>query len=192
MTILRGENAKELTFTLTRKKIEVPTVESRMLQDNIGYISVAQFEEPTSEQFKAAVEELKGQGMQRLIIDLRDNPGGLLYAVVDMLDYVLPEGLVVYTADKDGIGQKYYSDKEHVLNIPAVVLLNGNSASASEVFSGAVKDFKWAKLVGTKTFGKGIVQNFIPLSDGSAVKVTHSHYYTPSGFDLHGKELSLI
>lgn len=187
MTILRGENAKELTFTLTRKKIEVPTVESRMLQDNIGYISVAQFEEPTSEQFKAAVEELKGQGMQRLIIDLRDNPGGLLYAVVDMLDYVLPEGLVVYTADKDGIGQKYYSDKEHVVNIPAVVLLNGNSASASEVFSGAVKDFKWAKLVGTKTFGKGIVQNFIPLSDGSAVKVTHSHYYTPSGFDLHGK-----
>lgn len=187
MTVLRGDGAKEMTFTLTRRKIEVPTVESRMLEDKIGYISVSQFDELTSEQFKAAIEELKNQGMEGLVVDLRDNPGGLLSAVVDMLDYILPKGLLVYTADKDGNGQKYSSDDEHALNMPMVVVVNGNSASASEVFAGAVRDFDWAKLVGTKTFGKGIVQNLIPLSDGSAIKITTSHYYTPEGFDLHGK-----
>ena len=187
ITVLRGENNEELDFVLIRKAIEVPTVESRMLTEEIGYVGVTQFDIITSEQFKNALDEMEKRGIHRLVIDLRNNPGGILDVVVDMLDYVLPDGLLVYTADKQGKGSRYYSDDGHELDYQIVVLVNGNSASASEVFAGAIKDFEWGTIMGTRTFGKGIVQNVIPLGDNTAIKITTQHYYTPSGFDLHGK-----
>lgn len=187
VTVYRQDTNEYLDMTMKRRKIEVPTVEYQMMDQNIGYIRVSQFEEVTAAQFKAAIDELQGQGMEKLLIDLRSNPGGVLTSVVDMLDYILPDGLLVYTQDKNGNGDKYYSDDGHEVNLPMAVLVNGDSASASEVFAGAVKDFKWGTLVGETTFGKGIVQNLIPLGDGTAIKLTTSHYFTPSGFDLHKK-----
>lgn len=187
ITVLRGEALEQIDISVTRNTIEVPTVEKKMLNNNIGYINVSQFDEPTNEQFRKAIEELSAAGMESLIIDLRNNPGGLLDAVVDMLDYMLPNGLLVYTADKNGNGNKYYSDDNHEVKIPIVVLINENSASASEVFTGAIKDYNRGTVVGKKSFGKGIVQNVLPLGDGTAIKITTQHYYTPTGFDLHGK-----
>lgn len=212
MTVLRG--SEEVELTITRRVVEVSTVEYQMLEDQIGYILVTQFDVVTAQQFEDAVDDLENQGMEKLVIDLRDNPGGVLDAVVEMAAYVLPEdkldGTLISTADKDGKGVRYYSedgkicfesndgegpdprypkDDNHQLDMPIAVLVNGNSASASEVFAGALQDYEWAKLVGTTTFGKGIVQSLIRLDDGSAVKMTTSHYYTPSGFDLHKKGL---
>lgn len=189
ITVLHPDSREYEDMEIERKKIEVPTVEHKMLEDQMGYIAVSQFDDVTPAQFKAAIDDLQQQGMKKMIVDLRSNPGGVLDSVVDMLDYVLPDGLLVYTADKDGNGDKYYSKDGHEVDIPMVVLVNGNSASASEVFAGAIRDFKWGKLVGTTTFGKGIVQNLMPLGDGTAVKLTVAHYFTPSGFDLHGKGL---
>ena len=187
ITVIRGEDAQELTFSVTRRSIEVPTVESKVLENNIGYIKVNQFDDVTFPQFKESVEDFKQRSISKLIIDLRDNPGGLLSATIDMLDYILPKGIVVYTQDKNGKREDFYSEEKSKLNMDIVVLINGESASASEVFSGAIKDFKYGTLIGTKSFGKGIVQSVVPLKDGSAVKITTQHYYTPSGFDLHGK-----
>lgn len=185
ITVLRGDDRKEIDLEITRRSIEVQTVTSKMLNDSIGYVTVSQFDALTYEQFKSNIESLKSQGMSKLIIDLRGNPGGLLDQVVDMLDYILPEGLVLYTEDKKGHREEYYSNGEDELKIPMVVLVNENSASASEVFTGTFKDFNWGKVVGRTTFGKGIVQNVLPLGDGTAVKITTQHYYPPSGYDLH-------
>ena len=185
MTVLRGDDRKEVELDLTRRSIEVETVAGKMLDNNIGYIAVSQFDAVTSEQFKSNIESLQSQGMKKLIVDLRGNPGGLLDQVVDMLDYILPEGLVLYTEDKYGEREEYYSDGSHELKIPMVVLVNENSASASEVFTTTFRDFEWGKVVGKTTFGKGIVQNVLPLGDGTAVKITTQHYYPPSGYDLH-------
>ena len=185
MTVLRGDERKEVELDLTRRSIEVETVAGRMLDNNIGYIAVSQFDAVTSEQFKSNIESLQSQGMTKLIVDLRGNPGGLLDQVVDMLDYILPDGLVLYTEDKYGKREEYYSDGSHELKIPMVVLVNENSASASEVFTATFRDFEWGTVVGKTTFGKGIVQNVRPLGDGTAVKITTQHYYPPSGYDLH-------
>lgn len=187
LTVLRGEPSEEIEIAIIRRAIEVPTVEYRMLENQTGYISVLQFDEVTTEQFRKAIEVLKEEGMETLVIDLRDNPGGLLSSVVDMLDFIVPEGLLVYTADKNGRGDKYFADQNVLLDLPMAVLVNANSASASEVFAGAIKDHELGTIIGTKTFGKGIVQNLMPLGDGTALKITTQHYYTPSGFDLHGK-----
>ena len=186
ITVLRGDKLEEITMKVTRRSIDVPTVEYEMKENDTGYIQISEFELVTEEQFKEAVEALQAQGMKRLIIDLRNNPGGIVQTCVEMLDYMLPDGLLVYTAGRNGVGEKYYSDDGHEVNIPTVLLVNGNSASCSEIFAGAYKDFGRARLMGTQTFGKGIVQFVIPLGDGSAVKVTTQHYYTPNGFDLHG------
>ena len=185
MTVLRGDDRKEVELDLIRRSIEVETVAGKMLDNNIGYIAVSQFDAVTSEQFKSNIESLQSQGMTKLIVDLRGNPGGLLDQVVDMLDYILPDGLVLYTEDKYGEREEYYSDGSHELKIPMVVLVNENSASASEVFTATFRDFEWGKVVGKTTFGKGIVQNVLPLGDGTAVKITTQHYYPPSGYDLH-------
>nr|WP_314098294.1 S41 family peptidase [uncultured Lachnoanaerobaculum sp.] len=185
MTVLRGDDRKEVELDLTRRSIEVETVSGKMLDNNIGYIAVSQFDAVTSEQFKSNIESLQSQGMTKLIVDLRGNPGGLLDQVVDMLDYILPDGLVLYTEDKYGKREEYYSDGSHELKIPMVVLVNENSASASEVFTATFRDFEWGTVVGKTTFGKGIVQNVLPLGDGTAVKITTQHYYPPSGYDLH-------
>lgn len=184
-------------FDVVRRQIEVPTVESRMLSEDIGYIVVSQFDEVTTQQFKQAIDDMEEQGMEGMIVDLRGNPGGVLDVAVDMLDYLLPDDLtqyaegkgstlVVSTADKNEEGERFYCDDRHGVEFPIVILQDGNSASASEVFAGAMRDYGRATLVGTTSFGKGIVQTLLPLGDGSAIKITTAHYYSPSGFDLHG------
>lgn len=187
--IVRSGESNYLDFTLTRVEIKEDTVSSRMLEDNIAYIAVSSFEEVTTEQFAAALNNLQEQGMQALIIDLRDNGGGLLNTAVDMLDMMLPEGLVVYTEDKKGVAERFYAEDPDEITVPTAILVNGNSASASEVFSGAMQDEGKAKLIGTTTFGKGIVQTIFDLDDGSALKMTTSKYYTPKGRNIHGTGL---
>ncbi len=183
ITVLRGEDSMD--FTIERADIEVQTVSCQMLDSNVGYIYVMEFDEVTTEQFHQALVELENQGMESLIIDLRDNPGGNLDVVTQMLDEILPEGLLVYTEDKYGNREEINSDDD-CLRIPMAVLVNGNSASAAEIFAGAVKDYEWGTLVGTTTFGKGIVQRLFDLGDGTAVKITISKYYTPNGNNIHG------
>lgn len=206
ITVYRQETAEYIDMTMERKKITVPTIEHEMLENHIGYISVSQFDTVTADQFKSAIDDLEKKGMKKLIVDLRGNPGGVVDSVVSMADYILPDDLnikgdqdlvrtkknktlIVYMADKYGRGEQYYASDKHEVDMPIAILVNGDSASASEVFSGALKDYGKAKLVGTKTFGKGIVQTMFPLDKGTAMKLTVAHYYTPSGFDLHGKGL---
>lgn len=183
ISILRETDVLELT--LTRRSIQVPTVESRMIDDEIGYIAITEFDDVTEEQFMTAFGSLEAQGMKKLIIDLRDNGGGLVDVTCAILDRLLPEGLIVYTEDKYGNRQEEKSDAENYFAGDMAVLVNGNSASASEIFAGAVKDYGVGTLIGTQTFGKGIVQSLFPLEDGSAVKITVSRYYTPSGNNIH-------
>ncbi len=184
ISIMRGTDVLDLT--LTRRSIEVPTVEYRLITDKIGYIGISEFDDVTDDQFIAALDDLKSQGMENLIIDLRDNGGGLVDVTCNILDQLLPEGLIVYTEDKDGNRQEETSDAEHYFDGKMAVLVNGNSASASEIFAGAIKDYGVGTLIGTQTFGKGIVQSLFPLSDGSAIKITVSRYYTPAGNNIHG------
>lgn len=186
ITVYREGEHDYLEFDTARQMVENPTVEYRMLADDIGYISIASFYDVTADQYKAAVEDLKSQGMKGLIVDLRDNPGGLLTTVVDMLDYMLPEGKLVYTEDKDGnILEEFDSTDEEQFTLPLVVMINENSASASEIYAGAIKDYGAGKLVGIQTFGKGIVQRIFDLGDGSALKLTIAKYFTPNGNDIH-------
>lgn len=188
ITVYRENSGEYKDITLTRRPIDVQTVSGKMLDEEIGYISVAEFDRVTADQFKSKIEELQGEGMKRLIIDLRNNPGGEVTTVVSMADYILKDGGRILTvANKKGTEETYDAEDGHSLEIPMVVLVNGNSASASEVFTGAMKDYGVATIVGTKTFGKGIVQTLMPLSDGSAIKLTTDHYYTPNGNDIHGK-----
>ena len=184
ISLMRGTDV--LDMTITRRSIEVPTVEYQMLDGNIGYIAISEFDDVTDEQFIAALEDLKSQGMRNLAVDLRNNGGGLVDVTCNILDQLLPEGLIVYTEDKNGGRQEEYSDAEHYFDGKMAVLVNGNSASASEIFAGAIKDYGVGTLIGTKTFGKGIVQSLFPLSDGSAIKITVSRYYTPAGNNIHG------
>jgi len=187
VTVLR--DGKEIEFNLERKKLEVDTVNYRMEDRSgkkIGYISVSEFDEVTASQFKSAISELSKEGMEGLVIDLRDNPGGLLDVTCEMLDRMIKKGLLVYTVDKYGKRVDEDATDSDSFDKPVAILVNGNSASASEVFSGAMKDYKAATLVGTKTFGKGIVQSIVPFGDGTAMKVTVSKYYTPNGVNIHG------
>lgn len=174
-------------YTVVRDEVEVQTVNYAITEDNIGYISVSQFENVTAKQFKAAIEDLKSEGAKGIIIDIRNNPGGLLTTVISMLKDILPNGLIVYTEDKDGNRKEYSDNDNEELDMPLAVLVNGNSASASEIFAGAIQDYGKGVIVGAQTFGKGIVQTVKPLTDGSAIKFTIAKYFTPKGQDIHGK-----
>ena len=186
ISVAREGESDYLTFDVERRTIEISTVEHRMLDGNIGYISIASFDDVTVNQFLTALEDLENQGETALIIDLRNNGGGLVSSAGSILDRLLPEGLIVYTEDKYGNREELKSDAENYFDKPLAVLVNGNSASASEIFAGAIKDYGIGTLVGTQTFGKGIVQKVYPLSDGTAVKLTVSKYYTPKGNNIHG------
>lgn len=190
VTILRGDDAEEIEMEITRRKVEIPTISSKMLEDKIGYIEITEFDDITSKQYIENLAALEDQGMERLVIDLRDNPGGTVKSVCEMLDYMLPEGVVVYTEDKDGNRKDYTSDEKQQYNKPVVILVNENSASASEIFAGAMQDYGKAALVGTTTYGKGIVQEIKSLGDGSALKLTTSKYFTPNGRDIHEKGIA--
>lgn len=188
LTVLRDNS--EMDFTITRNEVENPTVTSELLENKIGYIKVSEFDEITAEQFRTALDKLEKQKESGLIIDLRNNGGGRLTAVVDMLDRMLPEGKIVYTKEKSGEGETYFSTEKEKFEKPLVVLINGNSASASEVFAGAIQDYGIGKLMGTTSFGKGIVQTIFGLADGTGVKLTTSEYFTPKGRNIHGTGLT--
>lgn len=183
ISMLRGEEV--LDFTMKRQMIEVPTIEHEMLDDQVGYILITEFDGVTSEQFSIALEDLKTKGMGSLIIDLRNNGGGSLDAVCEIADELLPEGLIVYTEYNDGERIDRNSDAEWV-DVPMAVLINGASASASEILSGALQDHGVATIVGTQSYGKGIVQSVLDLQDGTALKLTSAKYYTPNGNNIHG------
>ncbi len=187
VTITINRNGEVFDLEVERRKVEIVTVEYEMLENNIGYISISQFDVITVSQVEAAIEDLNSQGMESLIMDVRDNPGGRLDAVNDILDNFIDKGdLIVYTKDKDGNRVDYKAEKNPTVDVPVVVLINGNSASASEIFAGALQDYELAHIMGTQSFGKGIVQSIIPLQDGSAFKLTVEDYYTPLGNNIHG------
>lgn len=184
LTVLR--DGEEVEATAVRDTIEVQTVEYRMMDDQIGYISVSEFDDVTYDQFKTALDDLEGQKMQALVIDLRNNPGGNVETVTDMLKLLLPEGPIISIKDKNGNTEEMTCDGENEFTKPLAVLVNGYSASASEIFSGAVQDYGTGTIVGTTTYGKGVVQQLISLGDGTCLKVTIAEYYTPSGRSING------
>lgn len=185
LKVLRG-GTQELELELKCDTVEPTYVESELLEDEIGYIRITDFTGSAVGQFRNALKELDGQGMEKLIIDLRDNPGGLLDSVNGMLDEILPEGLIVYTEDKHGEREEYSSDKERSVDCEIAVLVNGGSASASEIFAGAVQDYELGPIIGTQTYGKGLVQDTYTLADGSAFKMTTKEYFTPKGRNIDG------
>ncbi|MCL2375861.1 MAG: S41 family peptidase [Defluviitaleaceae bacterium] len=190
VTIFRESDGSTFDVPIIRDVIQVETVRSDIFDDNIGYIRISQFDRVTHDQFVNAYERLLGENIEGLIIDLRNNPGGLLHVVTEITDMLVPEGIITYTVDARGNRSNVYSEDERQIEIPLIVLINGNSASASEVLSGAVLDTGVGELLGTTTFGKGLVQNIFTLGDGSAVKVTVQRYYTPSGISIHGVGLT--
>ncbi len=183
--VIREGKSDPIKYTITRQNIEVPTIEYKMLDDKIGYIAISEFDEITISQFSSAVSKLEKKGMKGLVLDVRNNPGGLLQSVVKILDRLLPPELLVYTEDKYGEREEEKAVDNKKLTIPMAVLINGQSASASEIFAGTLQDYKAATIIGTTSFGKGIVQKVIPLSDGTAIKLTISKYFTPNGRNIH-------
>lgn len=185
LTVFRENEEKSREISVDVTDVELPSVFGEMLDKKTGYIQITQFTGVTPQQYKDMFAELKDKGMERLVIDLRDNPGGLLTSVCDILREILPEGLIVYTEDKYGNREEEICDGKHQLDMPLAVLVNENSASASEIFAGAVQDHEVGTIVGTTTYGKGVVQELRQLSDGSAVKLTVSNYYTPNGNSIN-------
>lgn len=186
LEVYRPSTGEYLSFDVERANVVLPSVASEMLTEEIGYIRIESFEEDTATQFEVAMAELQAQEMQSLVIDLRYNGGGLVDSVVQILDDILPEGLLVYIEDKEGNRQEYHSSGKTYVDYPLVVLVNEDSASASEIFAGAIQDYDYGTLIGTTTFGKGIVQTIFRLSDGDAVKLTTAKYFTPDGNYIHG------
>ena len=186
LTIVRQGAGDYLHIAVERAKVESPTVKYEMLDDDMAYIQIVEFDDVTIDQFTDALATVKGSDMKGLILDLRGNPGGSLDAVVQIARKLLPEGMIVYTEDKAGKRTEYTCDGKTPLEVPLVVLVDMNSASASEILAGAIQDHGIGTLVGTTTFGKGIVQQIMPFTDGSAIKITISAYYTPNGRNIHG------
>lgn len=190
LTVLRADTGEEEELTITRDTIEAQTVSCEMKEGNVGYIRITEFDTVTYEQYKEALEDLEDQGMERLIVDLRSNPGGNLDTVCDILDLMLPEGLIVYTEDKNGEREEYTSDEENQFDKPLVVMMNGYSASASEIFAGAIQDYGLGQIVGTQSYGKGVVQSVFDLQDGTSVKLTIAEYFTPNGRSIDGEGIT--
>lgn len=186
VTVFRESIEDSLDLTMTREIVENPTVEYDLLEDNVGYISISAFEEVTGDQFKTAADSLLGKGAKSLIIDLRNNGGGVVTASTDIADYLLPDGKTIVSFKGKGVDDSVkITEDGHQVDVPIILLVNGESASASEVLTGALKDNGWATVVGTKTFGKGIAQGIFDLPDGSALKLTTAYYYVPSGECIH-------
>ncbi|WP_029674615.1 S41 family peptidase [Butyrivibrio sp. VCB2006] len=186
LTLVREGSADNVEVDVERAQIEVPTVSTEVFDNGIGYLKITEFDEVTYQQFVEGMAELRAENIEGLIIDLRSNPGGNLATVCDIARQLLPKGIIVYTEDRDGNREDYTCDGEHEIDIPVVVLVNQYSASASEILSGAIKDYGIGTLVGKTTYGKGIVQRIFDLRDGTAVKLTVSSYFTPNGINIHG------
>lgn len=185
LTIFRESTGEVLEKTVTRQDIQVKTVSWRMMEDNIGYIAITNFRENTYSQFKEALDTLEAEGMEKLVLDLRNNTGGLVKSAHEIGEELLPEGIMVYTMDKEGNREDTLCDDVYN-DVPLVVLVNGNSASAAEILAGAIQDTGRGELIGTTTFGKGLVQRLFTLPDGSGLNVTIQKYYTPNGTSIHG------
>jgi carboxyl-terminal processing protease len=188
ITIVRKDkegNNKEMDITIVREEIRLQTVSSDIIEGNIGYINITSFDDLTYKDFKKEINGLMDKNIKGIILDLRNNPGGLLDVCVDIADEFLDKGIVVYTQTRDGQKEYLRSDNDKI-DLPLVVLVNKGSASASEILAGAIKDRGRGTLVGTTTFGKGIVQRIKQLSDGSGFKLTVSQYFTPNGINIHG------
>lgn len=186
--ILRGE--EELTLTAIRDTIQAMTVDYEMKDGQIGYIYIQEFDDVTEEQFKDALSDLEGQGMKGLVVDIRTNPGGNLDTVIAMLQMLLPKGDIVSIRDRDGVQEKYTCDGTNAFDKPLAVLVNQYSASASEIFSGAIQDYGIGKIVGTTTYGKGVVQDILDLGDGTSMKLTTAEYFLPSGRSINQKGIT--
>lgn len=186
ITVLRGADNEEYEATVIRDIIEAQTVTYEMKEDEIGYIRLSEFDQVSLKQFEEALTDLESQGMRALIVDLRGNPGGNLSTVCGISDLILPEGIIVSTKERNGQEQVYKSDDEQKLEIPLSVLVDGASASASEIFAGAVQDHEVGTIIGTTTYGKGVVQNIFDLKDGTSLKLTISEYFTPDGRNIDG------
>lgn len=187
LTILRKDKdgkSNNIDLKIKREEIRLKTVKVEMLEDKIGYIKITSFDDLTYKDFKKGFDTLAKDGAKGIIVDLRNNPGGLLDVSADIADEFLGEGTIVYTEDKNGEREYLKSDKKKT-DLPLVMLVNEGSASASEILAGAVKDTERGILVGTKTFGKGIVQRIVKLPDGSGYKMTVSEYFTPKGTNIH-------
>ena len=186
LTVYRESIDDYVDLTMTRRIVQNPTVEYEMLEEKIGYIALSSFEDVSTAQFISAVDELEEQGMQGLIVDLRNNGGGVVSAAEGIADYLIPDGKDIVSFKGKGVEDSTYVAQDgHQMDVPMVVLVNSESASASEVLTGALKDHELATVVGTKTFGKGIAQGIFPLPDGSALKLTTAYYYVPSGECIH-------
>ncbi len=184
--ILRGTETK--TFEIEREKIIVNPVEGKILENNIGYIVFSSFDENTAEDFKNQFEELKSQGIKSLIIDLRNNGGGIVQEALKIADYFVEKGeVLLYEIDKNNNEEVKKAKEDKIIDMPVIILTNENSASSSEILAGCLKDLGKAKIVGTKTFGKGIIQNILTLPDGSGLKVTTEKYLTPKKAEINEK-----
>ncbi len=190
LSIYRESTGESFDLTIKKESMEREIVTSEILDNNIGKISITSFTGVTEEHFKEALDDMKEKNVNGLIIDLRDNGGGLVSSVTNVLRDILPEGVIFSTVDKDGNKKETACDGENELEIPLVVLVNGNTASASEIFAGAIQDYQKGTIVGTQTYGKGIVQDVYKLNDGSVIRLTVSHYYTPNGNDIHKKGIT--
>ena len=186
VTLTLNRNGSELEVTVTRQNIETPTIKYEMLEGRIAHITIVEFDDVTTSQFMEAMDQMENDGAKGLILDVRGNPGGSLTTVVEICQLLLPEGMIVYTEDKYGERNEYFSDGTNEFKLPLVLLIDGSSASASEILAGAIKDYELGTLVGTTTYGKGIVQKIFSYEDGSAAKITVSKYYTPNGYNIHG------
>lgn len=184
LEILRGE--QKIKFELSRQKVKVNQVEGKVISKNIGYIQFTSFDETTAEDFKAKFEELNKQGIKSLIIDLRNNGGGIVDQALQIADYMTDkDSVLLYEVDKNNNEKIKKAKTEPIINMPIVVLTNKNTASASEILAGALKDLGKAKIVGTTTYGKGVIQQILSLSDGSGLKVTIEEYQTPNKNKIH-------
>ncbi len=190
MTVYRESIMQDLDLTLTCGDIQPDYVTYEMRQNGIAYLKLKEFTERAADQFLEALKDLNTQGMTALIVDLRDNPGGLLDSVCDILDAFLSDRLIVYTEDKNGSRVDYTSEEGQEVTCPVAVLVNGSSASAAEIFAGAVQDYSLGPVIGTQTYGKGVVQKTYSLSDGSAFKLTAENYYTPDGQEINGNGIT--
>lgn len=177
--VLRGEQT--LTFEVTRAKVNTNPIYSEKLENNIGYLEITSFDEGVAEDFKSKYLALKEQGIKGLVIDLRDNGGGIVDEALKIVDYIVPKNqTTLITVDKDGKEEVSKSKEDRLVEEPVVVLVNSSSASASEIMAGTLKDLKCATIVGTKTYGKGVIQQLLTLSNGAGLKITVEEYYTPN------------
>lgn len=188
VTLVVERKGKEITFKVKREKIELNPITSKILDNNIGYIKLPSFDEKSSDHFKEKVDDLVSQGATSLIIDLRNNGGGIVDESTTIANYFLDKGKTIMTTkDKNGNEEITKAEKDKIYNMPVVVLVNENSASASEILTAALKDNKRAKIVGNTTYGKGVIQTVLTLTDGSGLKITTAEYFTPSGTEIHKK-----